>query len=72
MVSGSLAQHLRNHGRFDGPGANRVDANASGGIFERSTLRQPEYSVFGCMIRCSARCSSPAFVCHLVGPDSKS
>jgi len=49
-----LSQHARNHGRFDGPGANRVDANASGGIFERSTLRQPEYSVFGCMIRCSA------------------
>jgi hypothetical protein len=49
-----LGQHIRNHGRFDGPGANRVDANASGGIFERSTLRQPEYSVFGCMIRCSA------------------
>src|SRR4029450_13752784 len=46
--------HACNHGRFDGPGANRVDANASGGIFERSTLRQPEYSVFGCMIRCSA------------------
>src|SRR5207344_2994630 len=26
-----LSQHARNHRRFDGPGANRVDANASSG-----------------------------------------
>ena len=28
--------------------------NSSGGIFERSTLRQPDYSVLGCMVSCSA------------------
>jgi hypothetical protein len=32
MVSGSLANMPATHGRFDGPGANRIDANASGGI----------------------------------------
>ena len=52
-----LSHHACNYGRFDGPGANRVDANASRGVFERSTLRQSEYSVFGCMIRCSAGAS---------------
>src|SRR5437870_9761779 len=50
-----LSQHVRNHRRIDRPRAHRIDANSSGGIFERSALRQPDHSVLGCMIGCSAR-----------------
>src|SRR2546430_1906476 len=49
-----LSQHVRNHRRIDRPRAHRVDANSSGGIFERSALRQPDHSVLGCMVGCSA------------------
>src|ERR1700732_4514328 len=55
-----LGQHVRNHRRFDRPRANRVNANTPGGIFERSTLRQTDHSVFGRMIRCSARYTDQA------------
>src|SRR5439155_23106135 len=30
------------------------DADSSGGIFERSALSEPDHSVLGCMVRCSA------------------
>src|SRR6266850_6802549 len=49
-----LSQHLRNHRRIDRPRAHRIDANSSGGIFERSTLRQPDHSVLGRMVGCAA------------------
>src|SRR6266550_2596359 len=49
-----LSQHVRNHRRVDRPRAHRIDANTSGGIFERSALRQPDHSVLGCMVGCAA------------------
>src|SRR6266550_9200145 len=49
-----LSQHVRNHRRIDRPRAYRIDANSSGGIFEGSALRQPDHSVLGCMVHCSA------------------
>src|SRR5437660_9613846 len=51
---GFLSQHVGNHWRIDRPWAHRIDANSSGGIFERSALRQPDHSVLGCMVGCSA------------------
>src|SRR5205807_9987734 len=48
-----LSQHFRNHWRIDRSRAHRIDANSSGGIFERSALRQPDHSVLGCMVGCS-------------------
>jgi len=42
MVSGSLAIMSANHRCFDCTGAHGIDANASGGIFKRCALRQPE------------------------------
>src|SRR6266513_6116586 len=49
-----LGQHVRNHRRIDRPWAYRIDANSSGGIFERSALRQPDHAVLGCMVGRSA------------------
>src|SRR6266705_1195552 len=51
---GFLSQHVGNHWRIDRPWAHRIDANSSGGIFERSALRQPDHSVLGCMVDCAA------------------
>src|SRR5438094_40484 len=45
-----LSQHVANHWRIDRPWTHRIDANSSGGIFERSALRQPDHSVLGCMV----------------------
>src|SRR6266436_9433302 len=39
-----LSQHVRNHRRIDRPRAHRIDANSSGGTFERGALRQPDHS----------------------------
>src|SRR5437588_9777210 len=44
-----LSQHVRNHRRIDRSGAHCIDANSSGGIFERSALCQPDHSVLGRM-----------------------
>src|SRR5207237_4229461 len=49
-----LSQHVGNHSRIDRPRAHRIDANTSGGIFERSALRQPDHSVLGRMVGCAA------------------
>src|SRR4051812_7287986 len=48
-----LSQHVRNHWRIDRPWAHRINANSSGGIFERCALRQPDHSVLGCMVGCA-------------------
>src|SRR5438552_16930983 len=49
-----LSQHVRNRRRIDCTRAYRVDADSSRGIFERSALRQPDNSVLGGMVGCSA------------------
>src|SRR5213593_1771632 len=49
-----LSQHVRNHWRIDRPRAHSINANSSGGIFERGALRQPDHSVLGCMVHCAA------------------
>src|SRR5207302_7734275 len=49
-----LGDHVCNHWRLDGSRAHGIDANASGGIFERRTLRQTDHSMLGCMVYCSA------------------
>src|SRR6266704_1407796 len=49
-----LSQHVGNHWRIDRPWAHRIDANSSGGIFERSALCQADHSVLGCMVGCAA------------------
>src|SRR5439155_4412018 len=48
-----LSQHFRNHRRIDRPRTHCIDADSSGRIFERGALRQPDYSVLGCMVGCS-------------------
>ena len=48
-----LCQHFRNHRRVDRPRTDRIDPNSSGGIFERSALREPDHAVLGCVVRCS-------------------
>src|SRR5437773_6297496 len=53
MASGSLANMSATIGVLIVPG-HTIDANSSGGIFERSALRQPDHSVLGCMVHCSA------------------
>src|SRR5437773_6076336 len=53
MASGSLANMSATIGVLIVPG-HTIDANSSGGIFERSTLSQPDHSVLGCMVHCSA------------------
>src|SRR2546430_11695172 len=50
-----LGHHVRNHWRLDGSRAHCIDANSSGGILERSTPGQPDHSMLGCMVYCSAR-----------------
>src|SRR5258706_15089650 len=50
-----LSQHLRYHRRIDRPWAHCIDADSSGGIFERGALRQPDHSMLGGMVCCSAR-----------------
>src|SRR5438876_6150699 len=50
-----LGHHVRNHWRLDGSRAHCIDANPSGGILERSTPGQPDHSMLGCMVYCSAR-----------------
>src|SRR5256886_8285385 len=49
-----LSQHVGNHRRIDRPWTHCIDADSSRGIFERGALRQPDHSVLGCMIGCSA------------------
>src|SRR6266566_9254202 len=48
-----LSQHLRNHRRIDRPRTHSIDADSSGGIFERGALRQADHSMLGCMVGCS-------------------
>src|SRR5438067_4618378 len=59
MVSASLAimssDHVSNHWRLDGSRAHGIDANASGGIFKRGTLRQTDHSMLGGMVGGTAR-----------------
>src|SRR5207248_3263503 len=50
-----LGDHISNHGRLDGSRTYGIDANASGGIFERRTLRQADHSMLGCMVDGTAR-----------------
>src|SRR6266567_3115764 len=47
-------QHVSDHWRIDGPRADRIDADAPGGIFESSALCQPEHPMLGGVIYCSA------------------
>src|SRR6266576_5756953 len=49
-----LSQHVRNHRRIDRPRAHSINANSSGGIFERGAPREPDHSVLGCMVHCAA------------------
>ena len=50
-----LGQHVRNHWRLDSARTDCIDADSSGGIFERSTLSQPDHSILGCVVNCPAR-----------------
>src|SRR5882762_5582754 len=52
---GFLGDHVGNHRCFDCTGAHGIDANASGGIFKRCALRQPDHPVFRCVIDSPAR-----------------
>src|SRR3989442_1015145 len=47
---GFFGDHVGNHRCFDCTGAHGIDANASGGIFKRGALRQPDHAVLRCVI----------------------
>nr|WP_236023053.1 hypothetical protein [Dictyobacter formicarum] len=44
------ADHRLRHWRLDGPWANRVDTDATGGVVEGGSLRQAEHAVLGGLI----------------------
>src|SRR4030081_3676240 len=52
---GFFGDHFGNHRCFHCTGAHGIDANASGGIFKRCALRQPDHAVFRCVIDGPAR-----------------
>src|SRR6266478_10147421 len=45
-----FGDHGGNHRRFDSTGAHGIDANAPGGIFKSTALREANHAVFGGMV----------------------